>query len=390
MRLFRFIILLSSAVLLTACKDNSPPQTAEISSGEEITRYVQELEHLDLNLPDKSFTPLNYKEQRGIWYPFMDYESYMLGKSEDEFRSFVRNMFKQAKEQSFNTVYVHVRPYGDAYYNSQLFPKGTFLDGDYDPLLIMTEEAHSLSLSIHAWINPLRCQTVEEMKNIPDSFTIKKWVDSNTGTFINIVNNRYYLNPAYDEVRQLICGGAEEILRNYEVDGIHIDDYFYPCTAPEFDSIAFKNSGSSDLAQWRLDNCSKLVKSLYDTVKKSDSRLVFGISPQGNINANYSTQYADVKLWCSTPGYCDYIVPQIYFGFNNETCPFAETLSAWESLVTCPDVSLIIGLGAYKLGKEDKWAGSAGEAEWIENPNIIQQQIELAEQSTASGYALYY
>ena len=61
-----------------------------------------------------------------------------------------------------------------------------------------------------------------------------------------------------------------------------------------------------------------------------------------------------------------------------------------ESLVTCPDVSLIIGLGAYKLGKEDKWAGSAGEAEWIENPNIIQQQIELAEQSSASGYALYY
>ena len=196
MRLFRFIILLSSAVLLTACKYNSPPQTAEISSGEEITRYVQELEHLDLNLPDKSFTPLNYKEQRGIWYPFMDYESYMLGKSEDEFRSFVKNMFHQAKEQSFNTVYVHVRPYGDAYYNSQLFPKGTFLDGDYDPLLIMTEEAHSLSLSIHAWINPLRCQTVEEMKNIPDSFTIKKWADSNTGTFINIVNNRYYLNAA--------------------------------------------------------------------------------------------------------------------------------------------------------------------------------------------------
>lgn len=390
MHLLKITAILSAFLLLSACKGTSSPQSEEYSSAGEVTRYFQEVEQLDISQPDNSFTPLNYTEQAGIWYPFMDYENYMLGKSEDEFRSFVRTMFNQAKEQSFNTVYVHVRPYGDAYYESKLFPKGTFLDGSYDPLLIMTEEAHALSLSIHAWINPMRCQTVEEMKNIPDSYTIKKWADNNMGTFINIVNNRCYLNPAYDEVIELICSGAEEILRNYEVDGIHIDDYFYPCTAPEFDSTAFENSGSSDLAQWRLDNCSKLVKSLYDTVKRVDSRLVFGISPQGNINANYKTQYADVRLWCSSHGYCDYIVPQIYFGFQNETCPFAETLSQWEKLATCPEVSLVIGLGAYKLGNEDKWAGSAGETEWIENPDIISQQTELVKKSSAHGYAVYY
>jgi uncharacterized lipoprotein YddW (UPF0748 family) len=132
------------------------------------------------------------------------------------------------------------------------------------------------------------------------------------------------------------------------------------------------------------------VKTIYDTVKEKDERLLFGISPQGNIRSDYETQYADVIKWGSDSGFCDYIVPQIYFGFENETMPFLPTLEEWVKLTEGSKVSLIIGLAAYKLGREDKWAGSTAEFEWINDPDIINKQIDAVKSSGADGYALYY
>ena len=129
---------------------------------------------------------------------------------------------------------------------------------------------------------------------------------------------------------------------------------------------------------------------MYDTVKNHGENLKFGISPQGNIETDFNTQYADVELWAGTPGYADYIVPQIYYGFKNETCPFEKTLRRWEKLAENSGVSLIIGLAEYKLGKYDQWAGVLGENEWIDTPDIIERQIELVKSSdVADGYALY-
>ncbi len=135
---------------------------------------------------------------------------------------------------------------------------------------------------------------------------------------------------------------------------------------------------------------SRYKKKLYDTVKEKDERLLFGISPQGNIRADYETQYADVRKWGSESGFCDYIVPQIYYGFDNETMPFLTTLEEWLKLTDESVVSLIIGLAAYKLGREDKWAGSSAELEWINDPDIINKQIDAVEASEANGYAIYY
>ncbi len=393
----KFAAITITVSLLYACSDSVAPSKSsdDVTTTAPITGYIQEKEQLYLDYDTAShentkYIPLNYDKQVGMWFPYMDYGEYMQGKSAEEYRSAVRKNFDEAKANSVNTVYVHIRPCGDAYYNSEIFPSGTYLDGDYDPLQIMIEEAHAIQLSIHAWINPLRCQTIEQMAALPDSYITKKWADEHTGKFINIVGDRYYLNPAYSEVIDLICRGVDEIVRNYNVDGLHIDDYFYPTTSEDFDKNAFAVSGHTDLAAWRLENCNRLVHSIYESVKRADNDLIFGISPQGNIDANYSSQYADVRLWGSSIGYCDYIAPQIYYGFENETCPFAETLAEWESIMTNESVSLVIGLAAYKLGAEDKWAGAAGEHEWIDNPDIIKQQIELIGQSSADGYALYY
>ncbi|NLT10543.1 MAG: family 10 glycosylhydrolase [Ruminococcus sp.] len=332
--------------------------------------------------------PLNFPKQVGRWIPYLQYPELMTGKNEEQFRSGIRNTFSQALADGVNTLYVHVRPAGDAYYESDIFPRGAALDGEYDPLSIMTEEAHALGMSIHAWINPLRLQTAEQMQAVPERYITRQWADQ--GKYARLVNGRWYLVPVYEEVRTLLADEVRELLEKYPVDGIHIDDYFYPTTSPDFDSDAFAASGSNDLSQWRLDNISAMVKSIYNTVKSRDSRLLFGISPQGKISANYDTQYADVKLWAGTSGYCDYIVPQIYYGFLNETAPFGATLSEWEVLRGDSGVSLIIGLAGYKEGREDAWAGEAGELEWIEDDTVLSRQIALVEGSSADGYAVYY
>ncbi|MDE5582650.1 MAG: family 10 glycosylhydrolase [Ruminococcus sp.] len=378
------LFVFTMCVLFTSCAVAESQKTAEKFPPPSIQTEEQ------LHIDGEKYTPVNYENQVGMWFPYMHFEEYMFGKTEEEFTSAVREKFSSALEESVNTVYLHIRPCGDSYYKSEIFPVGVYLDGDYDPLKIMIDEAHAVGISVHAWINPLRCQTVEQMSDAPENFIVKKWTEDSDCHFAEIVGNRWYLNPAYDETVNLICEGVDEIIKNYNVDGVHIDDYFYPTTDADFDAVAFENSGYSDLTLWRTENCTHFVKAIYDTVKNYDERILFGISPQGNIEADYNSQYADVRLWGSEKGYCDYIVPQIYFGFNNETCPFVPTLAEWESLVTCEDVSLVVGLGAYKQGQKDVWAGISGENEWAENDDVIARQIEIVRNSTADGYALYY
>lgn len=382
----KYLIILLA--LLSLCSCAVPNAQSSDTSEASVTSYIQEPDQLHLDIPE-GYKPINYDYQIGQWFPYMQYEEYMYGKTSEEFRNAVRERFTKAKGNGVNTVYLHIHPCGDAYYRSEIFPNGVCLDGDYDPLEIMLEEAHGLDLSVHGWINPLRCQTAEQMAELPDSFIIKKWTEDTEQHIAKLIGNRWYLDPSYPETADLLSKCVSELLESYDLDGIHIDDYFYPTTDESFDKNEFEKSGSTDLAQWRLENCTRFVKTIYDTVKDHDSRVLFGISPQGNIESNYNSQYADVKLWAGNTGYCDYIVPQIYFGFKNTACPFEPTLKRWEELRGDSPVRLIIGLAAYKQGKEDKWAGQAGENEWIDNPDIISRQIELVGTSSADGYALY-
>ena len=339
-------------------------------------------------VPEKKCEPLNYREQVGRWLPYVKFPEVMQGKSEEEFRKAIGEFMEDAAADNVNTIYFHVHPMGDAYYSSDIYPKGIYLDGNYDALSVVLDEAHKRNISVHGWINPFRLQTDEDMSTLPDDFIIKKWIGESK-PYVKNVNGRWYLDPAYPETVELLENTVREILDNYCVDGIHIDDYFYPTTDAEFDIEAFAESGSSDISEWRTENVDRFVKALYDTVKAKDERLVFGISPQGNINVDYNTQYADVRRWGGEKGWCDYIVPQIYFGFNNENCPFLLTLDEWVELVGNSGVSLIIGLAEYKLGREDKWAGAAAELEWINDPDIIKKQIDAVKSSRADGYALY-
>lgn len=344
------------------------------------------------------YSALNFDEQKGFWITYLEYASILRNKSEKSFTKSVGEYFDNISDLGFNTVYVQVRAFGDAYYDSELFPAGEQFDGAigtqnrFDALKIMVKCAHDRGISIHAWVNPMRTMTSSQIEKIDDSYTIKKWYNDRDrrGDYIVQSGDRWYLNPAYDEVTDLIAEGIREIAENYEVDGIQIDDYFYPTTSKSFDSTAYAACGNGmSLSDWRISNVNKMVKKLYRTVHTANDTMVFGISPQGSVENNYGELYADVRKWCVESGYCDYILPQVYFGFDNPALPYADVIALWNGMVKSSDVKLVIGLAAYKIGAEDGYAGS-GKREWLNNSDIIARQMKLAESlENYGGVALY-
>jgi uncharacterized lipoprotein YddW (UPF0748 family) len=344
-----------------------------------------------------SYNALNYSEQKGVWIAYLEMISMLQNKSRESFTSSINTAFDNIKDLGFNTVYVQVRAYGDAYYSSSLFPSGKYYDGKmggsmaFDPLAIMVKSAHDRGLSIHAWINPMRLGNDTDIKGVSDSFLYKQWYndDNRRGKMIVKSGDNWYLNPAYGDCVDLISDGIAEILSNYNVDGIQIDDYFYPTTSSSFDKSAYSASGTKlTLSNWRYQNVNRMVKRLYDTVHSISPDAVFGISPQG-VPENNAPLYADVTLWCKTSGYCDYILPQVYMGFEHATAPYSDLIRTWSSMVKAPGVKLVIGLAPYKIGLSDQWAGS-GKTEWQKNSNIISRQMADAKNLTNyGGVALY-
>ncbi|MDR0987482.1 MAG: family 10 glycosylhydrolase [Ruminococcus sp.] len=305
---------------------------------------------------ETSYNTLNFPEQKGVWISYLEYDSMLKSKTKEQFTANVDKAFDNIVSIGFNTVYIQLRAFGDAYYDSELFPAGD-RSSNFDPLPIMIKSAHDRGLSVHGWINPMRLCLDTQMKDIPSDIVYKKWYNEKTNDIFKF-DGRWYLNPDSDAAINLIVGGIAEIMGSYRVDGIQIDDYFYPDNAPTDAKVA------------RINN---LVKTINDTVHKANPDALFGISPQGNIENNYPLS-ADVTEWCKG-GYCDYIVPQVYFGFDNGYSPYLEMIAEWSEIST--DVKLIIGLAPYKIGLYDTYA-SPGVNEWIESSDMLARQVEAA------------
>ncbi|MBQ3565624.1 MAG: family 10 glycosylhydrolase [Oscillospiraceae bacterium] len=377
----KVLILVLMIFVLCSCGE-------QIKTNDSLSLNEQTLEQLQLETSETHndrLKPLNFKKQKAVWFTMMDFEEALSGRNQEDFSDYISELLTKIKDTGFNTVYVHVRPYNDAYYKSEMFPLSVVCPTEYDPFEIILEKSHSLNLSVHAWINPMRCMTDEELKKIDNKYKVKQWYDDTekNGTRISEVDGRWYLNPAYEEVREFISDGVDELLKNYPIDGIHIDDYFYPTQNENFDKTAFEKSGEENLESWRRENINLMIQEIYNTVKKHNKNILFGISPQGNISINESDLYADVTKWISEKGFCDYIVPQLYYGFKNESKPFKETFLEWKNLNVCEDVTLVSGVCLYKIGVEDKWAGS-GKNEWIDDRNIPSRQIEFVFENDSS------
>ena len=309
-------------------------------------------------------------------------------KNKTAYEKYIGGLFENMKKIGVTDCFVHVRPFADAMYPSEYFPLSVYAEkaDNFDPFSVIVSLGESYDINIHAWINPYRISS----KPLDEDSEYFSWQEENSDDIISTPSGVYF-NPSSMKAQSLILSGVGELLKNYNIKGIHIDDYFYPPNLKNEDEAQYeayrKNGGSMNISQWRRENVNALVSAIYLKVKSYGENKIFSVSPSGNIDKNYSQLYADVSLWCKG-GYCDMVLPQIYFGFQNDSLPFEECLDDWLSITDSEKVILIPALALYKSGKEDIFAGS-GKDEWINNNDIISRQVKLIKEKSCKGFALY-
>lgn len=371
----QYICLL--AVFLMGCT----PGTGRITPGMGMRLELQEQTAEQLHLPvQQSGSPVV-----AAWLTAVSLSDMLKGATEAAYRAAVHQELTWLCENGFTDVFVQVRSNGDAYYRSRVYPRAASWSQDFDPFQVFLEENRQVGLQVHAWINPYRCQTAGQMLKIPDTYPTRMWAQEQAEPIVQ-VSGRWYLNPADAHAQALICTGAQELLDGYDIAGLHIDDYFYPTTEPELDAAAFAASRSEDLTAWRTEQVNTLVAALYAQVHAADR--IFSISPRGDPAASAQLLYADPETWCSQSGYCDWILPQLYYGFDNETCGFAEMLALWQGMVQTDGVRLIPGICTYKVGQADDWAG-IGRMEWVTEQEIPARQAAAVLEAGLNGVAVY-
>ncbi|MEG0166965.1 MAG: family 10 glycosylhydrolase [Ruthenibacterium sp.] len=350
-------------------------------------------------MPSASSAPpqadMNALQYRAIWISYLEWKLFDTS-SQEAFTQSIGDVFDKCAAAGLNCVIVQVRPFGDAMYKSALFPWSHLITGTqgkdpgFDPFAIMVTEAHSRKLAIEAWVNPYRVQlnekTPEKLAKNNPALTHPEWALAS--------EDGLYYNPALPEVQKMIVDGAMEIVNNYEVDGIQFDDYFYPTTDAAFDLDSYLAlANGTELSAWRRENVNTLVRTVYAAIKAAKPTVQFGISPQGNNDQNYNAQYSDVALWLSTPGYVDYIMPQVYWGYGytqqngSNRFAFENVTKEWAALPRDASVSLAIGLGAYRIGVGD--GGQNDQKQWESGHNLADMLDTLSATTGVEGFAIY-
>ncbi|MCR5747142.1 MAG: family 10 glycosylhydrolase [Lachnospiraceae bacterium] len=274
---------------------------------------------------------------KGLWLSFIDQQQFLRGKGQADYDASFKAICQTAASKGLNTIFVHVRSHNDAIYPSKIYPWSSEMlfgvNPGFDPLADMVKIAHESGLQIHAWINP---------------YGYRKGVICG--------------NPAL-ATNDNIVAGVNEILDNYAVDGIHFDDYFPPIGAANINSMMSRVHQA----------CANHGK-------------VFGVAPQGNIQ-NCLAAGADVTTWLSTPGYIDYIAPQIYwtdnYGAAGNVTMSSNRLAAWRSLNKA-GIPMYVGMALYRAGSP-----STSDRGWISRTNNLAIQNAKAQSLGYTGYILY-
>lgn len=331
------------------------------------------------------------EEKRGVFISYMELQKYLKGKDIKTAKANINKMISALKSNKFNMIILQVRSFSDAIYESQYFPWSMVIsesEGEayhFDVLAYFIEMSHKNNLELHAWINPYRIRTSSDVSTITVKNPAYNLLETND---VDISDNGIYYNPASSNVQKLILDGIEEILENYQVDGIHFDDYFYPNLDIDNENyLEYSKHNDISKDKYHLLMVNNLVKETHKLTKKH--HVVFGISPEGNIENNYSKNQADVYTWAKSNEYVDYLMPQIYYGFQNEAAPFYNILKKWDNLVKESDVKILPALAFYKSNQEDLYAKN-GKYEWIENDDIIMRQVLLSRNMQSyAGFALF-
>ncbi len=368
---FSLILILSFSLLTSCTAQNSDP---------------------DIILPPK-------REFRAVWIATVDNIDWPSSKNllPIQQRSEFTSLLNFHKSVGMNAVFVQVRAAGDAFYAKSPEPWSEWLTGKqgrepspmWDPMDFMVEEAHKRGLEFHAWLNLNRL--VHKSSTSVSSENISKkhpeWILSYDGYKL--------FNFGIPEVRQFITDMTVNVAKNYDIDGIHFDDYFYPYAAPGQvirDDDAYQKYGSdfANKADWRRHNVDLLVKQIHDALHEVNPKLKFGISPFGvwrNRNtdpsgsqtqgglASYDDLFADSRKWVKE-GWVDYIAPQVYFSSGFKKVPFKNMVDWWAE--NSFGRHFYVGLAAYRVGYQDK------DTNWA-NPTELPKQFRYLRDKESEG-----
>jgi uncharacterized lipoprotein YddW (UPF0748 family) len=307
----------------------------------------------DLDAEEKPPDPP--REFRGVWVATVaniDWPS-KKGLSSEQQQGELRAMLDKAAELRLNAVIFQVRPMCDALYASELEPWSEYLTGTlgkppsplYDPLQFAVREAHARGLELHAWFNPYRARHPSATSAIPDDHLIKRRPD-----LAKRYGTHYWLNPTSQEVQNHTLRVILDVVRRYDIDGVHIDDYFYPYPEkradgrvipfPDDDTWALYQRAGGALSRddWRRDAVNRFIERMYRDVKQAKPWVKVGISPFGIWRPGnpagitgfdpYTQLYADSRLWLKE-GWCDYLAPQLYWPIKQEKQSFPRLLAWW-------------------------------------------------------------
>lgn len=355
-----------------------------------------------------------FKEEniRGIWVSNVANIDMPRGLECEALKEYLANMVKNVASYNMNTIVYQVRPSSDALYNSKLNPWSKFVTGKegqnpgFDVLQFVIDEAKKYNIKIHAWMNPYRVSTAalnieeksleeahKEFLNSLDDLNFAKRYPEHT---IVDGSNKVILSPSHPEVIDFVTKTIMEVVENYDVEGVHIDDYFYPYAKIPFereeqDFIKYRKFDDQSFDDWRRSNVDTMIESIHDALKKSFSKtgkkVLFGISPfaiyrthssikeggwdKGSYNAEgglqcYSELYSDVYKWMKEQ-WIDYVVPQVYFPFERKDVTYHDLVKWWNTIAKETNTILYIGQGLYQMGSNEVW----------QNPEEIANQLKF-------------
>lgn len=322
---------------------------------------------------------LQTHEFRGVWIATVDNIDWPRRNDfdvESQKAEYIRQL-ELHQQNGMNAVIVQVRPAADAFYASPYEPWSQWLTGKqgkapqpyYDPLQFMIEEAHKRGFEFHAWCNPYRANN-----SIAAASLAPNHISRQHPEWFLAYGGKLYFDPGNKEAQQWTINVVKDITSRYDIDALHMDDYFYPYRIPKREfpdtaSYAVYGEGMSK-DDWRRSNVDSIIRQLNLAIKEVKPWVKFGISPysvwrnrskdeRGSATqagqTNYDDLYADILLWLEN-GWIDYVAPQLYTDFKQPYVPYGVLLDWWNE--HSYGRHCYIGLGIYKAGSNRAWRDS--------------------------------
>ncbi|QXJ19586.1 family 10 glycosylhydrolase [Actinomadura graeca] len=314
------------------------------------------------------------RQVRGMWIATVagiDWPKDTAHPAERQRAEFVK-LLDTAKAMNMNAVFVQIRPNSDAFYPSPYEPWSQWITGTqgkdpgYDVLAFMLKEAHERNLEFHAWFNPYRVSRQGDLDKLAPNSPARQHPD-----WVRKYGKGLWYDPGLPQVRDLTTRAVLDVVRKYDIDAVHFDDYFYPYPEDgDFpDAATYKTHGGGlGKADWRRRNVDTLVESLSDQIHRTKPWVRFGISPFGvwrnkstdpagsatRALQSYDDIYADTRTWIRE-GWLDYVTPQLYWPIGDERADYATLAEWWSRQVEGTGVQLTIGQAAYRVGQDDTW-----------------------------------